>query len=207
MKRGSRSGSLARIGLAGALALAAAGQGVRELALAWVQGDYRAPLACVVEGVSRQALRRVRIHPGPREAARPSVRATFFDLDAPPGTPCRSISGQAEPNVIGTLELVWDARTRNDTGTVDFRNTLRREGGFDFKVEGGRLRIGSTEQGAEALRTLDFAGGTARFESVAPGSDAARRLAGLGGHRQLLLTIEAPGAAPLSFDLVELPPR
>ena len=182
-------------------------QGVRELALAWVQGDFRAPLACVVDGVPREALRRVRIHAAPAQAPRPAALVTFFDLDAPAGTHCTSMSGGAEPNVLGTLELVWEARSHADTGQVDFRNTLRREGGFDFKVESGRLRVGPTEDGVAGQHTIDFAGCTARVAGVAAGSDAARRLESFGGHRQLLLKVEAPGQAPLAFELTELAPR
>jgi hypothetical protein len=195
------------LALAALIGAGAAAQGVRELAFAWAQGDFRAPLTCLVDGAPRQALRRVRIHPGPRQAARPSLRITFYDLEAPPDTRCSSISGQPEPNVIGMLELLWDARTRPDTGEVDFRNQLRREGGFDFRIDSGRLRVGAVEAGKPGERILDFAGGTARVEPVVPGSDAARRLAGLGGHRQLGLTVTPPGAPPLSFDLVELEPH
>jgi hypothetical protein len=202
-----RRGALLLALVASVLAVRADAQGVRELAFAWVQGDFRARLTCTVEGAPRQALRRVRVHPGPREAARPTQRVTFFDLEAPAGTRCASVSGQAEPNVAGALELVWDARTRPDTGEVDFRNTLRREGGFTFKVESGSLRVGPSEVGKAGGRVVDFAGGTARFERVVPGSDAARRTAAFGGHRQLLLRVEAPGVSPLAFDLVELTPR
>lgn len=193
------------LGLAGG----AAGQGVRERAFAWAQGDFRAPLTCLVDGTPREALRRVRIHPGPRHSARPALRLTFFDLDAPPDTRCTSFSGQAEPNVIGTLELVWDGRTRPDTGEVDFRNALRREGGFDFKIEAGRLRIGAVEAGRAGERVVDFAGGVARASQVPRGSDTARRLAAFGGQRHLALEVTAPDGARLSFDLVELdpPPR
>jgi hypothetical protein len=193
--------------LAAALAAGAAAQGVRELAFAFAQGDFRAPLTCLVKAEPRQALRRVRIHAGPRQSARPSLRVTFYDLEAPAGTRCSSISGQSEPNLTGTLELVWDARTRPDTGEVDFRNQLRREGGFDFKIESGRLRMGEVEAGKDGERVVDFAGGVARVEPVVPGSDAARRLASFGGQRQLGLSITAPGAPSLAFDLVELPPR
>lgn len=207
MNRRARLSSLL-LALAALSGAGAAAQGVRELAFAWAQGDFRAPLTCLVDGTPRQALRRVRVHPGPRQAARPSLRITFYDLEAPPGTRCSSISGQAEPNVVGMLELVWDARTRPDTGEVDFRNQLRREGGFDFKIDSGRPRVGAVEVGKPGERVVDFAGGTARVEPIVPGSDAARRLAGLGGHRQLGLTVTPPDAqAPLSFDLVELEPH
>jgi hypothetical protein len=193
--------------LACALAKPAAAQGVRDLALAWVQGDFRAPLVCIVDGVPRQALRRVLIHPGPRSAARPSVRVSFYDLEAPPGTSCSGIAGEPEPNVIGALELVFDGRSRPDTGEVDFRNALRRDGGFTFKVESGRLRVGPVVDGEAALRSVDFEDGRARIGSVAPASDAARRLASFGNHRQLRLELHRDGAPPLAFDLIELPPR
>jgi hypothetical protein len=206
VRRRARTGLLP-LAFGAALAAAAASQGVRELAFAFVQGDFRAPLTCVVDEAPRQALRRVRIHPGPQHSARPSLRITFYDLEAPAGTRCSSISGQSEPNVIGTLALVWDARTRPDTGEVDFRNQLRREGGFDFKIDSGRLRLGDVEAGKDGERVVDFAGGVARVEPVVPGSDAARRLASFGGHRRLGLSLTAPDAPRLAFDLVELPPR
>ena len=190
--------------LALAPALTARGEGVRELAFAFVQGDFRAPLTCLVEGTPRQALRRIRIQPASAQTARPAVRVTFVDLEAPPGTRCTSISGEAEPNVIGTLELVWTTRSRPDTGEVDFRNLLRREGGFDFKIDSGRLRLGPVEAGKDGERVVDFASGKARVEPVTPGSDAARRLAGLPGRRQLVLRVAAPDEPSLSFDLVEL---
>src|SRR5262245_2173153 len=186
---------------------AAGAGGVRELAVAWVVGDFRAPLACVVDNVPRQALRRVRIDPAPPGNPRLVARVTFFDLAAPPGTRCTSVSGAEEPNVIGAVALLWDAPTRPDMGEADFRHTLRREGGFDFKVDAGRLRVGASADASDALPTIDFAGGTARFEQVAPGSDAARQLAGFGGKRQLRLELRAPGGSPLSFELVELEPR
>lgn len=188
------------------VAPAAHAQGVRELAFAWAEGDYRAPLTCTVEGVPRQALRRVLIVPRPRRAARPGVRLTFFDLEPPPGTHCSSVSGAEEPNLIGALELVWNGRTRPDTGPVDFRNLLRRDGGFDFGIETGRLRIVPTHE-ASAPRLVDYAGGSARLEVARPGSDAARRLSAFGGSRHRVLRLEAADAPPLLFDLTDLPGR
>jgi hypothetical protein len=179
---------------------------VRELAFSWAEGDYRSPLTCTIEDIPRQALRRIVITPRKRQAARPGVRLTFFDLEAPLGTRCSSVSGANEPNLTGFLELVWDGRTRPDTGEVDFRNTLRREGGFDFLIETGRLRITPTEAGAEA-RIVDFAGGSARLEAVRRGSDAARRLAAFGGQAHKVLRLEAAGAPALLFDLAVLPER
>jgi hypothetical protein len=184
-----------------------AAQGLRELVYAWAQGDFRAPLACTIDGASRQALRRVRIHPGPRGAALPAVRVTLYDLEAPPGTRCAGLASAEEPNVIGVVELVFEGRSRPDTGDVDFRHALRRDGGFDFRIEQGKLRIGAADAAASALASHDYAGGTARLSAVPPGSDAARRLAGFGAQRQLHLELAAPGAPALAFDLVTLSPR
>lgn len=191
--------------LVSALPAAAAAQSLRDLAFAWAQGDFRAPLVCMIDGASRQALRRVRIHPPPRGSL-PSIRLTFYDLEAPPGTACSGMSSHEEPNVIGSLVLVFDGRNRPDTGEVDFRNAMRRDGGFRFRVASGRLRVGPAGAAAESLASSDYAGGSAHVLVAAPGSDAARRLAGFGSERQLQLELEAPGAPSLAFDLVELPP-
>lgn len=182
----------------------ASGQGLRDLALAWVQGEYRAPLVCVLDGTPRQALRRVRIHPG-RPGDRPSVRLSFHDLEAPAGIDCRGVSGQAEPNVVGVLELVFEGRSRPDTGEVDFRNALRREGGFTLRVMSGHLRIGAAGASTAALEDVDFSGGSAEIRSVPPGSDAARRLSLFGGERQRELKLSAASGKELAFELVELP--
>jgi len=192
--------------LACALPAPAAAQSLRDLVYTWVQGDFRAPLACVIDGASRQALRRVRIHPAPRGAL-PSVRLTFHALEAPPGTSCAGVTSREEPNVAGGLVLVFEGRSQPDTGEVDFRNAMRRDGGFAFRIESGRLRVGPAGQPADSLPSADYAGGAARVRSPLPGSDAARRLAGFGAHRQLELELEAPGAPTLSFDLIELPSR
>ena len=189
-----------------ALPAPAAAQGLRDLAFGWVQGDFRAPLICVIDGVSRQALRRVRVHPAPRGAL-PSVRITFYDLEAPAGTSCGGVSSREEPNVTGVLVLAFDGRSKPDTGEVDFRNAMRRDGGFTFRIESGKLSVGPAGDPVAALPSSDYAGGTVRFRTAPPGSDAARRLSGFGAQRQLQLEVEAPGAPSLAFDLAELPPR
>jgi hypothetical protein len=190
--------------LACALPGAAAAQGLRELSYAWAQGDFRAPLACVVDGASREALRRVRIHPAPR-AALPALRITIYDLEAPLGTVCTGLASRSEPNVIGALELVFEGRSRPDTGQVDFRNALRRDGGFTFRIQQGKLRVGPAGEPESTLPSHDYTGGSARVGTVPPGSDGARRLATFGANRQLQLELAAPGAPALAFDLVELP--
>lgn len=187
-----------------ALPAPAGAQGLRDLAFAWVQGDFRAPLVCVIDGVSRQALRRVRIHPAPRGSL-PSVRITFYDLEAPPEATCGGISSREEPNVTGGLVLVFEGRAQPDTGEVDFRNAMRRDGGLTFRIETGQLHVGPVGGPAASLPTHDYTGGVARFLSTPPGSDAARRLAGFPAKRQLQLELEAPGAPSLAFDLIELP--
>ena len=189
-----------------ALPAAASAQGLRDRAFLWVLGDFRAPLVCVVEGTPRQALRRVRTYVTPH-SARPSVRVQFYDLEAPLGTSCGGVSSQLEPNVIGAIELVFQGRTRPDTGELDFRNALRRDGGFDFPIAQGRVRVGPAGVPKEDLATVDYTGGTARIESVPPGSDTARRLASFHADRQLRMELTADGVAKLVFELVELPPR
>jgi len=190
--------------VAAGVPLLAAGQELRDLALSWAQGDYRAPLVCVLDGTAREALRRVRIHPG-RASDRPSVRLTFHDLEAPPEIECSGVSGQPGPNVVGVLELVFEGRSRPDTGEVDFRNAMRRDGGFRFGVASGRLLIGAAGATTAEMEKVDFAGGEAFLRSVSPGSDTARRLAAFGAERQRELKLSAASGRELVFELVELP--
>ena len=190
--------------IAGGLPALASNQGVRELALAWALGDYRAPLVCVLDGAAHEALRHVRIAPGRPTDSPSALRLTFHDLDAPSGIACTGVAGEPEPNVVGTLELTFDGRSRPDTGDVDFRNALRREGGFRFRVATGHLRVGPAGAPTAELADVDFAAGIAEIRSIPPTSDAARRLATFGSERQRELKLTAAEGPPLTFELVEL---
>ena len=190
---------------AAALAQAPSGPapGLNELALEWIRGEYRAPLICEIEGVPYRSLRRILVGPGPRGARTPMNRLTLFDLEAPEGTRCHDETGGEQPNAIGSLALVLDARPRPDTAQRDFKLALRKEGGFDFQIRTGRLRIGAPGDSANALREVDFSGGTAKIRKVDRGSDAFRRLAEFGDRRKLSLQLEAADGTRLSFDLVQ----
>ena len=179
------------------------GPGLNELALEWIRGEYRAPLICEIDGVPYRALRRVLVSPGPREARTPMNRLALFDLEAPEGTRCHDETGVEQPNAIGSLALVLDARSRPDTALRDFDLALRKEGGFEFQIRAGRLRLGSPGEAASALRGVDFSGGTADIRKVERGSDAFRRLADFGQRRKLSLVLEAPDGTRLSLDLVQ----
>jgi hypothetical protein len=176
---------------------------LNELALEWTRGEYRAPLICEIGGVPYRALRRVLVTPGPREAQLPMNRLAFFDLEAPQGTRCHDEMGGEQPNAIGSLALTLEAISRPDTARRDFDVALRREGGFEFRIRSGRLRLGAPGEAADALREVDFAGGRADIHMVDRGTDAYRRLADFGERRKLGLVLEAPDGTRLSFDLVQ----
>ena len=177
--------------------------GLNQLALEWIRGEYRAPLICEIEGVPYRALRRILVGPGPRSARTPMNRLTLFDLEAPEGTRCHDETGGEQPNAIGSLALVLDARARPDTAQRDFKVALRKQGGFEFQISTGRLRVGAPGDSASALREVDFSGGTAEVRKVDRGSDAFRRLAEFGDRRKLSLRLEAADGTRLSFDLVQ----
>ena len=179
------------------------GPGLNEFALEWTRGEYRAPLICEIQGVPHRALRRILVSPGPREARTPMNRLAFFDLEAPEGTRCHDETGGEQPNAIGSVALALDARPRPDTAQRDFDLALRREGGFQFQIRTGRLRLGDPGEAASALREVDFSGGTADIRKVERGSDAFRRLVEFGERRKLSLVLEAPDGTRLSFDLVQ----
>jgi len=178
---------------------------LRHLALLWAKGEFRAPLVCEIQGAPRQAVRRIHVvlqRVGRNET--PFNRIRFDDLEAPPGTRCQDDLGKPEPNVIGSLSITLPSFSHPDTGDRDFKDALRREGGFKFQVRSGWLKVGPPGAPVASLRTVDFRGGTAHFETVKRGSDAWRRLLDFGERRKLALTLEAPGGERLAFDLVQL---
>ena len=179
------------------------GPGVSQLALEWARGEYRAPLICEIEGVPYRALRRIMMGPGPRGSLTPMNRLTLFDLEAPEGTRCHDEMGGKQPNAIGSLALVLDVRDRPDTAQRDFQLMLRKQGGFEFQIRAGRLRLGAPGEAISDLREIDFSGGTAKIRKVERGSDAFRRLAEFGDRRKLGLQLEAPDGTRLDFDLVQ----
>ncbi len=196
-----------------ALPLLLAGSGVRIaraqeapdvnlLALGWSRGDYRAPLICEMEGSPHRGLRRVLISPGPRHARPATNRMVLYDLEVPPETRCYKETGEVEPNAIGTLYFHFPSISRTDTAQRDFQQTLRREGGFDFQVKSGKLRVGDAGLAPEGLPEVDFRGAKARIATVKRGTDAWRRLSSFSGQRKLTLSLEARDGTRLDLDLV-----
>lgn len=175
---------------------------LNQLALEWIRGEYRAPLICEIDGVPYRALRRILVGPGPRTTRTPMNRLALYDLEAPKGTRCQDETGGEEPNAIGSLALVLDGHSRPDTAARDFELALRKQGGFQFRIRTGQLRVGPPGESASKLRAVDFSGGTADVHKVERGSDAFRRLADFGPRRKLRLLLEAPDGTRLSFDLV-----
>ena len=193
-------------GIVCALATVALSQEIRgglsTLALLWTQNDYRAPLICEIDGQPMRALRRVKIQTGPQTSTRALNRLSFRDLEAPPGTRCYGEEGGDQPNVIGNVTLVFDGRSRPDTAQHDFDETLRRKGGFTFRVASGLLRIGKASATPDSMDAVPFKGGRVTVSVVRRGSDAFRRLAEFGPREKRILTLEAPDGRTWSFDLV-----
>lgn len=179
------------------------GPGLNELALEWTRGEYRAPLICEIDGAPHRALRRILVSPGRRYSRTQMNRLAFFDLEAPADTRCHDETGGDQPNAIGSLALALETRSRPDTAQHDFDAALRREGGFEFQILAGRLRLGAPGVDPDTMPVVDFGGGTAEIRNVERGSDAYRRLAEFGQRRKLTLVIEAKDGTRLRFDLVQ----
>ena len=199
-----------RLGLLAALLLpiASAAQegvpgGMSTLALLWAQGEYRAPMICEIEGQPMRALRRIRIKTDPRSATRALDRLVFFDIEAPLGTRCYGEAGNAQPNVIGALILIHEGRQDPDTAKYDFDGELRRDGGFEFRISSGHLRIGAPGAALTSLETVNLKDGSVAVEAVRRGSDAFRRLAEFGPRDKRVMRLHAPDGRSWSFDLVD----
>lgn len=185
-----------------AAAAAQHGPDLNVLALHWAQGRFGAPMLCSgEEGSSYHLLRRIRIDPGPRGRLPATARIRFRGLEELPAESCVSELGEPEPDVLGTLEIRLEGHSRPDLANRDFRDRMRREGGFDFHVASGRLRVG--EIGKDEGRVVDFRGGAARLHQARPGTDAHRLLQSYDAPRRLVLELVAPDGTELEFWMIQ----
>lgn len=178
-----------------------------RLALAWLVGDWVAPMVCQIDGQPRRALRRVKMAAN-RDEAQPSVRLFFPDPDAPGATRCFSELGHDESQVAGALQLGFEAHASSDMGQREFQEALERERGFEYPIRSGRLRIAGWGPNAMAeAKSVDFTGGRAIAHVVSRGDDAARLLRELRAARGITLELTAPDGTRLFFPLAAAPPR
>ncbi len=173
---------------------------LNALALDWSRGRYLSPVICETAGDLRRGGRRLLIAPGPRHAVSIVNRILFSDLEVPDATRCFDELGREQPNVLGQLQFRHPSRSRVDTAQRDFKAALRRDNGFEFRIEGGTLRIQTV--GESESRDVAFRGGRARLHAIAPECDDARALRDLAGLRKLLLELEAPDGTRLRLPLL-----
>lgn len=197
---------VASLAIAPALSVAQtrSGPDAVDLALAWSRGAFASPVVCRFGERAERGLRRVLIATGPRTSEQRVNRVQFFDLDATGSTGCLDELGAQEPNVIGTLYVTHKSRRpHSDTPERDLKQDLAR-GPLEYEIVSGRLRVGPASQPSDALRDVDFAGGTLRIGMIEPNSDDARRIGDLPGLRQLRLEAIADDDTHVVVPLVEV---
>ena len=200
---------IALLVLAPALALAQprGGPDAVDLALAWSRGSFASPVVCRFGDRAERGLRRVLIAKGPRTSEQRVNRVQFFDLEAPGSAGCVDELGADEPNVIGALYVTHRSRRpHSDTPERDMKQDIER-GPIEFEIVSGRLRVGSASKSPDALRDVDFAGGTLSIGLIDPNSDDARRIADLPGTRELRLEAVADDGTRVVVPLVEVERR
>ena len=180
---------------------------VAELALQWSVGHFASPLICQLEGEPRRGLRRILIGPAPARIQPPANRIRFVDLEVQDASRCFTELAGDTPNVTGSLLIRLPGRHAAESAQRDFRESLRRTRGFEFRVAGGRLQIQAVTQPASPVRAVDFAGGRAALREVLDGSDTGRLLAPFRSPRKLLLELTARDGTELSFPLYLSDPR
>jgi hypothetical protein len=180
---------------------------LNDVALEWVRGEFRAPLVCEFDGLPRRGLRRLLIAPGPREMQPRANTLRIFDLDAGEATRCFDDLGAEELNVEGVIRFSLLGPSRPDTARRDFSAALRREGGFEFEIREGHLRLERVGDANAEPRRVDFASGVLRVRTVPRGSDIERRLQDLRGQRRLTLSLEAKDGTEVRFHMVQSAPR
>ena len=180
---------------------------VADMALDWSRGRFASPLICELEGELVRGIRRVLIAPGPSHQ-RPRVnRIIFVDLDVDKASRCFAELVGDVPNVTGSVQIYLATSRRSDTARRDFRESLRRKRGFEFRIAEGGLRLQPVTQPPSSARGVDFGGGRASLRTIAPGSDESRLLAPFPSPRKLLLELSARDGTKLLFPLYMTEPR
>jgi hypothetical protein len=195
---------------AAAQAQSLAGKGppdINSIALEWARGQYRAPMVCDFEAGPQRVLRRLVIAPGPSEAVPIQDRLEFPDPEAPGVKRCFSELRSDEPYVAGGIMITLRERSRPDTASRDFDQTLRREHGVDFEVLSGRLKVGRFGVANDPLKEVDFSQGKARLHLVEAGSDAAKLLSEFPNMPGFTLELISPDGTQLLFHLVRVRER
>jgi hypothetical protein len=170
------------------------------LALDWIRGRYAYPVVCEGGGEARRAVGRLVTSPG-RKGARPTTnRITFHGFDVSGASSCKDVMGSGLPEVQGSIEVTLPGARRPDLAPSDFQRILRTQGGFDFDIVSGRLRLTDWSE-ARASRLVEFKGGTARYRRVRRGTDADRILSAFESPHKLTLELTAPGSETLRFPL------
>ncbi len=174
---------------------------VADMALDWSRGRFASPLICELDGTLVRGLRRVLITPGPSHQ-RPRVnRIVFVDLEVDEASRCFGELAGDVPNVTGSIQIHLSSSRRSDTAQRDFRESLRRKRGFDFRIAAGGLKLQPVTQPPSPTRGVDFRGGTASLRTLEVGSDDSRLLAPFPSPRKLLLELSARDGTKLSFPL------
>lgn len=183
--------------LSAVLAVAAApvaaqtGPSLQELAIDWALGRFGSPLICQIEGTPVRGMRRLQVVNGPRQLRSPLARIIFVSMEVEAATRCFTETEKSAPNISGTLEIRFPGAARRDTAHREFKTLLRREGGVEFDISGGVLRLQEVGVATNAARDVDFRGGKARFGLVRPGTDVERLLSAIKSPRKLDLVITA----------------
>ncbi|HKE12668.1 MAG TPA: hypothetical protein VKE73_13960, partial [Myxococcota bacterium] len=180
---------------------------INSIALEWARGQYRAPMVCDFEAGPQRVLRRLVIAPGPSQDLPIQDRLEFPDPEAPGVKRCFSELGSDEPYVAGGIAITLRERSRPDTASRDFEQTLRHEHGFEFEVLSGRLKLGRFGAANDPLKEVDFSHGKARLHLVEAGSDAAKLLSEFPTMPGFTLELISPDGTQLVFHLVRVRER
>lgn len=167
----------------------------------WATGRYASPVFCEFDGELVQGIRRVLLRPH-LEPGRPTqLTVQFVDMRPGEATRCSNSLGQAQPNVLGKLQLRLPGNPHPETARRDFKQALKRDRGFTLEVAGGRLQLRDVAAPAPLPRVVDFRGGRARLGLILPATDAERELAGFQSPRKLLLELESKDGEALQLPL------
>lgn len=173
------------------------GPDLADLVVGWAIGSLRSPVSCEIDETLRQGVRRVIIEPEPMRGRPTEMRVRFIDLHPGDATRCVDTRGRSLPNLIGSVRARYPGRPHPATAKRDFRETLKRNKGFELDVIEGSVRFEPVGPEAGEARMVDFTRGKLVLSRVYPATDPFRELAPFKSGRKFLLTLKAPSGEVL----------
>jgi hypothetical protein len=183
------------------LARAQSGPDLSDLVVDWAHGRYASPVMCELDGELVRGIRRVILREERTPGRAVMLLVQFVDMRPGEAARCVNATGQPQPNILGKVLLRLEGTPHPETAARDFKQTLKRDRGFELEIARGALKLQAVSRPPAGPQLVDFQGGRATLRLVMPATDADLELAAFQSPRKLLLELQPKKGEKLTLPI------